>query len=381
MPLSAVLAAMRVSGATKESREPEIARRDCARCCAARANGIHAGCVQGCEGLGPPAQVGTSAASIRSPGPKAGRPGRASSRGHRNDLSAPAASAACATTSSNVVGPFDARAIECASPTPSAARVTCLALPAVTCPGGLHPPPLEPPPPAEATAALVPSAARLTCPPPAAPLAPRGARRGCGAGHFGPTTDFETAPPRPAEPLPVLSLTADSAAFSPERRESTPIAFRLGLALLLVALGFGAGRLTAPGSNASVPLVARSAPPPTTAPTSVAVAATLAPLPALAPLPPASALQGAPPSLSRDLEPPAAPSVVTRATSAPALGADSQALRKTGMASAPPVASARSAEAESTSAVLPSATTRPVNSFVQAVHDDIAEDEASHKKP
>jgi hypothetical protein len=51
------------------------------------------------------------------------------------------------------------------------------------------------------------------------------------------------------------------------------------------------------------------------------------------------------------------------------------------VANAPPLTSARSVEAESTSAVIPSATTRPVNSFVQAVHDDIAEDEASHKKP
>jgi hypothetical protein len=30
---------------------------------------------------------------------------------------------------------------------------------------------------------------------------------------------------------------------------------------------------------------------------------------------------------------------------------------------------------------IPAATTQPVNSFVQAVHDDIAEDEANHKKP
>jgi hypothetical protein len=31
--------------------------------------------------------------------------------------------------------------------------------------------------------------------------------------------------------------------------------------------------------------------------------------------------------------------------------------------------------------VAPSATAHPVNSFVQAVRDDIAEDEADHKKP
>jgi hypothetical protein len=167
MALSAFLATMRVSGATKESRAPEIARA----VTPARANGIHAGCVQGCEGFGPPAQVGTSAASSRPPRPKAGRPGSASSRGHRNDLSAPAASSACATTGYDIVGPFDAGAIECPSPAPSAARVTGVAHLAVA--GSLGYPAVP-----RATAAARRGCGRR------ARCGTRRARRGC-AGRFG----------------------------------------------------------------------------------------------------------------------------------------------------------------------------------------------------
>jgi hypothetical protein len=229
-----------------------------------------------------------------------------------------------------------------------------------------------PPPPVEAAAAV----------PAAAPVEPVEAVQDISADDV-----IEAAPPKVPEPLPVLSAPAASPALSPERRESPPIAFRVGFAFLLVAVGFGAGRLTAPGSTAAYQPVARSAPPPAIETASVAAAATLAPIPALATPPPSSELQAAMPSGPRGLEPVekppavAAASVVPHAASAPVVGADSQASRRTGVANAPPLTSARSVEAESTSAVIPSATTRPVNSFVQAVHDDIAEDEASHKKP
>jgi hypothetical protein len=93
------------------------------------------------------------------------------------------------------------------------------------------------------------------------------------------------------------------------------------------------------------------------------------------------------PTVSRDLEQPNKP-IAAAATSSTPLAApaatvvpDSQAARRTGPSAARPVTSARSDEPESAPVAVPSATARPVNSFVQAVHDDIAEDEATHKKP
>jgi hypothetical protein len=49
-------------------------------------------------------------------------------------------------------------------------------------------------------------------------------------------------------------------------------------------------------------------------------------------------------------------------------------------ASARPVASARSAATEQPAIVIPSTPAPQANPFVEAVHNDIAEDEASHKK-
>jgi hypothetical protein len=121
-------------------------------------------------------------------------------------------------------------------------------------------------------------------------------------------------------------------------------------------------------SVAPVPTEVAAAPPPSTAPVQVAKPSAAPDLaPAEKPLVPASA--------------PALPTMVPLAASASTVP-PSQAPRRTG-AAAPagrPVASARTAATEQATIVIPSTPAPQGNPFVQAVHNDIAEDEASHKK-
>jgi hypothetical protein len=194
--------------------------------------------------------------------------------------------------------------------------------------------------------------------------------------------------PTSAEPFPLIPTVRDVSPLSSRRREPTSVVLRAGLAFFLVALGFGIGRLTAPMPTASVQSIAHS--PPASGETTPVAAAAMPPVapPPLAPVPPPTVLVPlAMPSFSRDLEQPNKP-IAAAATSSTPLAApaamvvpDPQATRRTGPPAARPVASARSDEPESAPAAVPAATARPVNSFVQAVHDDIAEDEATHKKP
>jgi hypothetical protein len=113
--------------------------------------------------------------------------------------------------------------------------------------------------------------------------------------------------------------------------------------------------------------------------TSVATAAVLAPIPPALTTAPRSAGQTRMPSGPRDLEP-ADLSTAPQAALAPTIHPPSQPPRRIGAAGARPATSVGSAEAEAMTAVIPSATTPQGNSFVQAVHDDIADDEASQKK-
>jgi len=185
---------------------------------------------------------------------------------------------------------------------------------------------------------------------------------------------------------PPASAAKDAATSSWGRREPTPIARRVGFALFLVSLGFGIGRLTAPRPTAFQALAPRATP--SVEPTSVANAVMVPPVsPALAAAPPvATTVLAEMPTGPHDPEPAekalaaAALPAVPPATSAPTLEPDSPPPRRMGPAVTRSPAAVHSAESASKTAVIPSAP-RQVNSFVQAVHDDIAEDEASHKKP
>jgi hypothetical protein len=108
----------------------------------------------------------------------------------------------------------------------------------------------------------------------------------------------------------------------------------------------------------------------------VATAAMLAPIPPALTTAPSStaAAQAAIPGGPRDLAPAEKPlaaaalPTVPQAAYAPSVQPDSQPPRWIGAAGARSVTP------------IPSATMRAVNPFVQAVHDDIAEDDALHKK-
>src|SRR5580704_11469312 len=195
--------------------------------------------------------------------------------------------------------------------------------------------------------------------------------------------------PTSAEPFPLIPTVRDVSPLSSRRREPTSVVLRAGLAFFLVALGFGIGRLTAPMPTASVQSIAHSPPASgETTPVTAAAMPPVAPPPAATVPPPTTAAAPATPSVSRDLVDQPNKPIATAATSSMPLAApaapvvpDLQATRRPGPPAARPVTSARSDEPESAAAAVPSATARPVNSFVQAVHDDIAEDEATHKKP
>jgi hypothetical protein len=181
----------------------------------------------------------------------------------------------------------------------------------------------------------------------------------------------------PVESAPATPPIERAVASFVGRRETAPIARGLGLPFLLVALGFCAGRLTAPRPSIAVAPLGQSAPlaaepppatlpatpPPATPPTTPVVLAPIAP----AEPPPVAA--AATPSTA---PPPPAATTVER---------DSPPPRRSVTAGARPVATAHGAEAASKTGTAPAATAHPVNSFVQAVRDDIAEDEADHKKP
>jgi hypothetical protein len=181
-----------------------------------------------------------------------------------------------------------------------------------------------------------------------------------------------------AEPSPPIPTLQEAAAFSFWRRRPTPIALRVrvGLAFFLVAFGgFVMGRLTAPTPTAPSQPLARSAAP-FMEMTSVATAAMLAPVPPALTTAPSStaaaqaAMPGGPSGLEPAEKPLAAAALpsVPQAAYAPSVQPDSQPTRRIGAAGARSVTP------------IPSATMRVVNPFVQAVHDDIAEDDALHKK-
>ncbi|MGO9836613.1 MAG: hypothetical protein ACLP1X_20645 [Polyangiaceae bacterium] len=102
---------------------------------------------------------------------------------------------------------------------------------------------------------------------------------------------------------------------------------------------------------------------------------TLAPLPpALTTLPPSMAVPVATAAPQPALPPTAEPDSQPQPQSQP------PPPRRMGPAAVSPATPVRGTAATSTTEAIPPATVSTVNSFVQAVHDDIAEDEASHKK-
>lgn len=174
----------------------------------------------------------------------------------------------------------------------------------------------------------------------------------------------EGAPPSQAPPPPMPAVEPVASALAPQ--SASPRRLRVGLALSLLALGFVLGRLTAPRPAPASPPVARDAPP-TTEVTSAATVALLPPAP--------------PESVTGQLV--AAPSQAATAQTqtahpTPKAEHDSTPPRRSGAAGP---RSGATASGASRSVPIPTATATPGNSFVQAVHDDIAEDEASHKKP
>ncbi len=195
-------------------------------------------------------------------------------------------------------------------------------------------------------------------PPPAQPQPPVPAEPAVLAAAEDALPSHAPPPPMPAVEPAVASARAPQS-VAPKR-------LRVGFALSLLALGFVLGRLTAPRPAPASPPVARDAPPTTEVPS----AATVALLP---PAPPES-VTGQP--VAAPLQ--AATAQTPTANPTPKTEHDSTPPRRSGAAGPRSGAIAGSA---SRSDPIPTATATPVNSFVQAVHDDIAEDEASHKKP
>jgi hypothetical protein len=203
-----------------------------------------------------------------------------------------------------------------------------------------------------------------------------------------PALPGRAVPSRPSVPLTQTALPTamtEVASATPSRAGvRAPTVQRLGIASVLVALGFAVGRLTAPSPSETLAVGASP-------PVETVAATTISPTPP-APVPPAAippalvtasppaAVQttlSAPPDLGPIVKPPvaAAVTIVPPAPSPPRLAADSLPPRR------PVAAGARSVPSTPTAEAIPTPPATPqVSSFVQAVQDDIAEDEASRKK-
>jgi hypothetical protein len=195
---------------------------------------------------------------------------------------------------------------------------------------------------------------------PVAPAAERAAK---------PPPSPALAPPQPTSAVPEFSPWHLSG-------KQRTMALRIGVAALLVGSGFILGRVTAPTDEQPMPAKAASleatekfiprphpAPVDTTAPASTAAA-----VPSSVPNEPVAAVATPPAPTNAPIAPPAAPTHASAPDAPPHAVTTVRA-----------VSTARSERLEQPE-VSPPSPPEPANPFVQAVQDDIKEDEALHKK-
>ena len=160
---------------------------------------------------------------------------------------------------------------------------------------------------------------------------------------------------------------------------------RAAIAAVLVAVGFVMGRLTAAAPDVtSAPVAVHSPTPPETTSTVGSVPIKITPPPpaqTVAPLPAApEGVASAPHGLVEAVETPPAPvnpPAAAHSLAAPKSAADGPRRIE---GTARPAATARSERVDPTIQSLPPSAPQPVNPFVQAVQDDIKEDEATPTK-